>query len=226
MSEPLQRTDAWRQDRAGKLTASCFKDIMDYSEPEPGEIWKSGPRKGQLKQPVSSAARDKKMLSLAFERTSRKPVHEIFGAALTWGTEVESYALSAFEVATGLVIQPASFVTHPDYPFIGSSADGFIGKDGGIECKCPHDEAVHIRTILEGMPEQHMAQVQGAMFVTGRKWWYFISYDPRAEEPFRLYYERVERDDEYIERLKNGLLKFEGELQDVVKRLEKRMGLL
>ncbi|MCT9071225.1 YqaJ viral recombinase family protein [Cupriavidus gilardii] len=51
---------------------------------------------------------------------------------------------------------------------------------GGIEIKSPHDEGVHINTWLNGMPEEHMPQVQGNMLVTGRQWWDFISYDPQC----------------------------------------------
>jgi predicted phage-related endonuclease len=220
--ETLQRNDSWRNARAGVITASRFKDVMEFSEPDPGEVFKSGPRKGQSKPFISSAARDKYMRELCFERLSGKPVHEVTGMALRWGTEVEMYSLSAFEVETGLVVQPACFVTHPEYPFIGCSADGLIGKDGGCENKSPHDEAVHIRTMLEGMPEDHVWQVQGCMFVTGRKWWEFISYDPRAAEAYRLYHQRIERDEEAIRRLKDGIIRFEAELSLMVATLQRK----
>lgn len=221
MSEPLQRTTEWRQARCGVITASRFVDVMAFTDPEPGERYKSGPRKGQEKLPTSTAARDKYLRELCFERLSGQPVHEIFGQALRWGTEVEQYALEAFELETGLIIQPAEFVTSTEYPFIGASADGLIGLDGGVENKAPHDEAVHIQTMDEGMPQNHMPQVQGAMLVTGRQWWEFISYDPRQAEPYRLYHERIERDEEYIAKLLTGILRFEEELQAMVNRLKK-----
>ena len=218
----LQRTPEWRDERAGKITASRFADVMAFTDPEPGSVYKSGPRKGQPKLPTSTATRDKYMRELCFERLSGKPVHEISGMALRWGAEVESYALSAFELETGLVVQPACFVTHAEYKFIGCSADGLIGKDGGVENKAPHDEAVHIQTMLEGMPDNHIPQVQGCMLVTGRKWWEFISYDPRAGENYRLYHQRIERDEEYIAKLKDGIMRFEAELQLMVATLQQK----
>ncbi|ALD90309.1 exonuclease [Cupriavidus gilardii CR3] len=205
MSEPLQRTEDWRKARAGKITASRFVDVI--------AIKRDG---------APTAARAKYMRELAFERLSGEPMHEVGGKALTWGTEVEQYAREAFELETGLIVEPAQFVTHPDYPFIGCSADGLIGKDGGYESKCPMDESVHIQTWLEGMPRDHMAQVQGCMFVTGRKWWEFTSYDPRACERLRLYHERIERDEGFIANLEAALLQFEAELQQMVAELERK----
>jgi hypothetical protein len=91
-----------------------------------------------------------------------------------------------------------------------------IDDDGGLEGKCPHDEAVHILTWLEGMPEDHMPQVQGCMFVTGRKWWDFTSFDPRQTASHRLYIQRVYRDDDYIANLEKQILQFEMELRAMV----------
>lgn len=205
MSEPLQRTEDWRRARAGKITASRFTDVIALK------------RDG-----TPTAARAKYMRELAFERLSGEPMHEIGGKALTWGTEVEQYAREAFELETGLIVEPAEFVTHPEYPFIGCSADGLIGKAGGYESKCPMDEAVHIQTWLEGMPDDHLPQVQGCMFVTGRQWWCFTSYDPRACDRLRLYHQRIDRDEGYIAMLKDRLRQFETELQQMIAELERR----
>jgi hypothetical protein len=60
------------------------------------------------------------------------------------------------------------------------------------------------------------------MLVTGRKWWEFISYDPRAGENYRLYHQRIERDEEYIAKLKDGIMRFEAELQLMVATLQQK----
>lgn len=88
--------------------------------------------------------------------------------------------------------------------------------------KCPHDEQVHIKTILTGMPEEHIGQVQGNMLVTGRQWWDFVSYDPRQRENLRLYVQRIERDEAFIQKLLIGLLQFNAEVEAMVDALEKR----
>lgn len=222
MSEFIEQgTDAWRLARAGKVTASRFIDAIDITQPEPGAVFKSGPRKGQLKLPTSSAARNKYLREIVFERLSAAPTHEVGGYATRWGSDVEAYGKEAFELETGLIVMPGQFVTHPAYDFIGCSPDGLIGQTGGYESKCPMDEAVHINTWLCGMPEEHKPQVQGCMLVTGRLWWEFISYDPRVAERFRLFHQRIERDTAYIDGvLLPGLLQFEKEVQQMIAELE------
>jgi len=224
MSDVIEQgTDAWRLARAGKITASRFGDAIALTDVQPGEVFKSGPRKGQPKLSTSTAARNKYMREIVFERLSLAPTHEVGGYATRWGSDVESFGKEVFELETGYIVLPGHFVTHPKYPFIGCSPDGLIGADGGYESKCPMDEAVHINTWLCGMPEEHKPQVQGCMLVTGRLWWEFVSYDPRVAARFRLFHQRIERDNEYIDKvLLPGLLQFEQEAQSMIEQLEAR----
>jgi predicted phage-related endonuclease len=200
-----QRSEAWHMARAGKITASCFVDCI--------AVTKAG---------KPTAARGTYMRKLAFERLAGIPVHEIGGKALNWGAEVEGPAVQTYELVSGNIVTPSEFLVHPKYAFIGGSPDGLVSHDGGIEIKSPHDEGVHINTWLNGMPEEHMPQVQGNMFVTGRAWWDFISYDPRQCERLRLYVQRIPRDDAYIADLAAGLLQFEAELQQMLVELDRK----
>jgi len=217
-----QRSEAWRELRAGKLTASCFGDAIDIADAEPGAVYKSGPRKGQPKLPESSAARNTYMRVVAFERTSGIPKHEIGAKSLNWGIDVEPFAREAYELETGNIVTQSTFIVHPQFDFIGCSPDGLVGTLGGIEMKCPHDEQVHIKTMLEGMPKEHLPQVQGGMLCTGRAWWDFVSYDPRQKENLRLYVQRIERDEAFIQKLLTGLLQFNAEVEAMIRQLEKR----
>lgn len=205
MNAPEQRTDGWRQERAGCLTASTFKDILALKRG-------GGP----------TAERAKLMRVKAFERLAGIPQHELGGKALSWGRDLEDPANEAYMIETGGVIVASPFLVHPKYPFIGASPDGLVSTDGGVEMKCPHDEAVHIQTWLEGMPTDHIAQVQGNLMVTGRQWWDFISYDPRMSAPWRLYVQRIPRDDAYINNLLTALLQFETELREMVNTLRQK----
>jgi hypothetical protein len=55
---------------------------------------------------------------------------------------------------------------------------------------------VQLDTILSGgYPPEHKAQVQGSLWITGRKWWDFCSYSPDMPGKLRLYIFRVERDE-------------------------------
>jgi hypothetical protein len=218
-----QRTTDWRLDRAGKITASRFIDAIAMSE---GGYYASGPKKGQPKPIVPLAKRTSYMRELAFERTAQMARHEVNGKSLEWGRDVEGHAQEAYQLQSGNTVRPSPFVLHPKYTFIGCSPDGLVDDDcdgrGGTESKCPFSEEVHIRTWLEGVPQDHIPQVQGCMFVTERDWWDFISYDPRQAPELRLYVQRVYRDDAYIAHLERSLLQFEVELQGMVKRLLSR----
>jgi len=221
MSDTEQRTEAWFAARCGRITASRFKDAIDIPE-DAGQPYKSGPRKGQPR-PRSSQARDTYMREIVFERRSQQSVHQIGGRSLTWGTEVEPYIWEAFELQTGLMVRPGGFVTHEKYPFLGASPDALISSTAGGESKAPYSEAVHLQTILNGMPEDHVDQVQGGMLVTGLQGWYFCSYDPRQAEADRLYIQYVKRDERYIQEvLLPGLLQFEAEVQQLMKQLDRR----
>lgn len=200
-----QRSEEWFAARAGRITASCFVDVI--------AVTKAG---------TPTAARSKYMRSLAFERLAGVAKVGPSARSLEWGTEAETFAGPAYEVESGNVIRPAAFMTHPKYPFIGGSPDGLVSIDGLVEIKCPHDETVHVLTLLEGMPAEHMPQVQGNLLVTGRKWADFISYDPRQSERFRLFVQRVPRDDAYCNKLLAALLQFEAELKQMVATIEKK----
>lgn len=66
------------------------------------------------------------------------------------------------------------------------------------------------------MPEEHIPQIQGCMFVTGRKWWDFISFDSRQDEECQLYIETIYRDEDYIANLHKELVQFNLELNRMV----------
>lgn len=194
-----QGTPEWHQERCGKITASRFADVL--------AVLKSG---------KPSEARAKYMREIVFEVISSTPIESINAAALSWGKDIEMYAREAYELYTGNIITTSGFTLSLENKNIGSSPDGLVDDDGGIEIKCPKSESVHIQTLLEGMPQEHYAQVQGNMYVTGRKWWDFVSFDPRQSEGFRIYIERINRDEEYIEKLKSGLESFWTEVCETV----------
>lgn len=207
MNEIEQRSDEWHEQRRGLITASRFADVIAV---------------GRNGKPLK--AREDYMLELLHERTSGQPKQPISSRSLTWGTEVEEFARKAYELETGLLVADAGFIVHPAHPFIGGSPDGLVGSDGLIEIKSPHDEKVHLRTWLCSMPSDHTPQVQGNLMCSERLWLDFISYDPRSGEPYRLYIQRIERDDDYINNtLLPGLLQFEKELQALESELHKKL---
>lgn len=191
-----QGSDNWLRDRAGHATASCFADILAVSKRD--------------NKPLK--ARDDYLMKLVVERITGEPVESAASFSMQWGTDCEPYARAEYEMQTGNIVREVGFMKSQIHSWLGASSDGLVGADGGIEIKCPHNSAVHLKTWRDGMPEEHIPQVQGQMFVLGLQWTDFCSYDPRMPANLKLYVQRVQRDEAYIKDLENQILNFLAEV--------------
>lgn len=214
-----QRTEEWFAERAGRITASRMNDVMAF-DPDPG-FYKSGPRKGQPRE-ADSKARTDYILQLAAERLTGVPRKQVKAAALTWGREQEQFAVNAYEMKRGVIVTEAGFTLHPRFDFIGASPDFLVDDDGGGEIKCPESSEVHLETLLNGLPPEHIEQIQGGLWVTDRRWWDFVSFHPHFPEARRTYIQRVSRDDVYIAKLESACLSLEQAVQAIVARVMPR----
>lgn len=212
-----QRSEEWFAERAGKITASRMHDVMLPRDREP---FKSGPRKGQSKPPPKALT--DYAFQLAAERLTSRPRKQIKGAALQWGRDVEPAAVAAYQAETGVIVTTCGFFHHPKYDFIGASPDFLVDDDGGGEIKSPESSEVHLETLLVGLPPEHIEQIQGGLWVTGRQWWDFVSYHPDFPPEFRLYIQRVQRDDAYIDQLEDACLALEADVQTILSQLQQR----
>lgn len=191
-----QRTDDWFSARLGILTGTTFKDCLS---------------KGEVRKTL--------ILTKVAEILTQEWT-EISGAALTWGTENESHARLAYEFATGHTVSEAGMIFREDSPWIAISPDGLVGDDGGVEIKCPYTSREHARHMLYGLPAGYKAQVQGALWVTGRDWWDFVSYDPRMPPAYQLYIDRITPDQKYIGDLSDAVISAANEIADKLERLQ------
>lgn len=92
------------------------------------------------------------------------------------GTELEPKARLAFEIVHGDVKQ-VGFAYKDKRKVIGCSPDGLHPK-AGLEIKVP-EPINHMAYYLRGeCPKKYLPQVQGSMWVTGLKQWYFVSWNP------------------------------------------------
>ena len=84
---------------------------------------------------------------------------------------------------------------------IGGTPDGYIGKDGLIEVKCPYNGGNHLQTLLKGeiYNREYLYQIQGYLMITGRQWCDFVTYDPDLPKGLDLSINRIERDESVIE---------------------------
>ena len=197
-----QGTQEWLDVRKGVITGSRFKDIVTPAKAEQSKSSKSY------------------MYELIAERMGAT-VSFFQNEHMQRGNELEPDARTAYEFIKDVTVNEVGFCLH-DNKLIGVSPDGLIGEDGGIEIKCPK-ETTHISYLDNGgLPLIYKPQVQGSMWVTGRKWWDFMSYHP-VLPPLII---RVYRDEDYISKMENGIVKFSEDMIILEKKLkEKYIGL-
>lgn len=199
---PAQRTDGWHTQRCGILTGSRIKDVLAVSK-----------RDGKPLQ-----ARQDYLVEKVCEILTGAPASKFQNEAMRWGVEQEPAALEAYQERTGRIVTAAGLCMHPTLDYIGASPDGLM-VDRGLEIKCPWNTANHIGAILDGMPPEHMAQIQCAMWVCDLPQYDFASYDPRMPANLRLYVQTIPRDDIFIATMANECAKFWGEVCAMVSRL-------
>ena len=197
-----QRTDSWFEARLGRATASNFGKVL--AKIKTGE----------------AADRRNYRAQLVIERLTGNRQEGYSNAAMQWGTEQEPFARIAYMADRGMDVQEAGFIQHETL-MAGCSPDGLIGADGLIEIKCPVS-ATHIETLkTQHMPIEHMAQVQGQMWIAGRDWCDFVSYDPRMPDKLQMFVQRIPRDEQYIKALAFEIERFLEEVAAEVTALRK-----
>jgi len=185
-----QGTDEWFASRLGKITASEFANVL-----------------------CKGAGRGTYMLRLAAERLTGITQSTFSNSAMEWGTEHEGDAREYYETVGLCEVQQVGFVIFDEW--IGGSPDGLVGEDGLLEIKCPNS-STHITNILKDkMPPKYVPQVQGLLWITGREWCDFVSYDPRVTS-YSFFCKRIFRDDEKINILSEAANKFKTELQGII----------
>ena len=208
LSTDVQRDGAWFAARAGRATASRFKDVL-----------------AKLKNGAPAAARQNYLMDVVTERLTGSPVTHFTTTAMTWGTDLEEIAKVAYADYIRVGVDETGFWTH-DTMMAGDSPDGLVNWEGLVEIKCPFNSANHVATWRDGMPDEHMAQIQGQLWITGRDWCDFVSFDPRMPGALRLYVQRIERDDDYIASLETEVRSFLTDVDAMVSSLMNKAQLI
>lgn len=199
----VQGTEAWRQARLGRVTASRIADVVAKT--------KSG----------WGAMRFNYMADLIAERLTGEAVEGFKSAAMQRGTDTEPQARAEYEFFRDVEVIEAGFVEHPTIAMAGASPDGFVGDDGLIELKCPLTKT-HIDTLLgSSLDGTYVKQIQWQLACTGRAWCDFVSFDPRMPEDLRLFVRRVPRDAEMIVELEAAVVEFLAEVDAKVEQLRR-----
>lgn len=184
----LQRSEDWHSERCGKVTASRVKDLN------------AKPTKGKALNALG--------LTILAERLTGVQKEFFTTAAMQWGIDNESHAITAYENATGVFVVGTGLIDHPFIEMFGASPDGLVGKDGQLEVKCP-DTTTHLNTLLtRQIPDEYIPQITCQLACTRREWCDFVSYDPRLELDLQIIIIRVFAKDLAIETLEQDVRKF------------------
>ena len=180
----------------GKITPSRFADVMTSGRGS--EKWG--------KTAIAYAQ------EVALERIGvQRP--EVFAYALNWGNEHEEAAIGAFIEDYHLFVEPCNVIQSHELEYVAGTPDGLVSDKFIIEVKCPYNPVNHLANLRNGEQiKDYMYQIQGYLWLTGRKLCYFISYDPRFPEQYQLSVHYVKRDQELIDTLKQRIIDFEAEL--------------
>jgi putative phage-type endonuclease len=192
VTDVQQGSEEWKTLRLGKITASRVSQVMGKS-------------------------RQNFLAIIAAERIS-KQAESFTNAAMQWGIDTEPFAREAYEARNGVKVVQVGFCLHPTIKDAGASPDGLVGDDGLIEIKCPNT-STHVGTLIDQKaPTKYIPQMQFQLACTVRQWCDFVSFDPRIEQSF--FQIRVERDNEYIEKMEKEVSEFLEEVDRLVNQIQ------
>lgn len=187
-----QGTPEWHAARVGVITASKFRDAVDVTQKG----------KPTSKSTLYGA-------QVAVERISGEPCDEVFNSwQMKRGQEHEPFARLEYEAQTGNLASESGIVLTDDRLF-GYSTDGLIGDDGLIEIKSLVSAIGVLEMWRDRDLSEYMHQIQGGLWITGRKWCDFVMYAPQLESVGKqLFCQRVERDEKFIDEMVGQLMQF------------------
>jgi len=168
-----QRTEEWFRLRRGKMTASQAQCIASNGRGFESYIY-----------------------SIVAEKHSNSNDENYINKDMQRGIDLEGQARMVYELENSKVDE-VGFVEMDKY--VGCSPDGLIGKNAGLEIKCPNDTN-YCRILANGQNEintGYIWQCQMSLLVTGRKFWDLAFYNPNFKQDlivFKLFPDKLKFD--------------------------------
>ena len=179
-----QASESWFQLRLGIPTASRFSDIVTS--------------KGN---PSKSA--DKYMDQLLAEYLAGQPFDmEETTHWMKRGNELEPEARKWYEFRKDTEVKQVGFIME-DHGRYGGSPDGLVGEKGILEIKCVKHNTM-VNCYRGRHHKKYTQQVQGNLWLAERAYCDFVAYNP----VMKTFMTRIQRDDEFIVKLKREVLRF------------------
>lgn len=187
-----QGSDDWHQLRCGIATASEFNIILRDGE--------------------TSKTLNEYRLKKAGEILTGQPAESYSNWHHERGKMHEPLAREAFVDNFGVELDRIGFVKNE---FAGCSPDSLIRPDGGLETKSMLPHLLIPILVKQAFPPQFKAQCQGNIWICECDWWYLAIFWPGLP----LYVQRIYRDEQYIARLKDAVIKFNDEVAEIVEHI-------
>lgn len=193
----VQNTDEWHAARCGLLTASAVGKLLTPT----------------LKIADNATSRGLVLL-LASERITGRTEPTALSDAMWRGVEDEPHARDSYAEHFAAVAECGLVVRDEGGVRIGYSPDGLVGADGLIEIKSRAPK-LQVATILaDAVPDEHIAQIQCGLLVSGREWCDYVSYS--AGMP--LWTKRVLPDAAWQDAILLAAEQFEASMADALER--------
>ena len=168
---------------------------------------------------AEAVGRYKYKVKLVAERLTQTAGESFTNAAMEWGIEQEQFACIEYEASRNVFVERTGFWLHPTISWIGVSPDRLVGDEGLIEVKCPNT-TTHLGYLFENkIPADYYKQIQCQLWVTGRQWCDFVSYDPRLPKRNQLLIVRTERDESLIKEMEAETIQFLSEVNQLIIKL-------
>ena len=196
----IQGTPEWHDLRRGVLTSTAIKTLITPT--------------GKLSDNDKTRAH---VYEVAAQRITGRTEDSYLSFDMMRGhmEEILSRDLYAKHYAP---VTECGFITNNSLGFtVGYSPDGLVGEDGIIEIKSAK-EKIQVQRITDGViPQEHYAQVQTGLWVTGRKWCDFISYS----NGMKMMVVRVNADHDYHALIEQAAKAFEAKVLEVIAAYER-----
>jgi hypothetical protein len=125
---------------------------------------------------------------LIVERIYGRAVNNPTNQYMKDGSDREPFARMIYEAEHQVAVELVGFALHPTWDWYGSSPDGLVGDDGGLELKCPAEMTHDAYSMnIDLLVEEYKGQVLGNMICfPEREWWDLVSFQPYAPDPIKL----------------------------------------
>ena len=197
ISDILQGSEQWFQEKIGKPSASnASKIITNDGKP--------------------SKQAEGYMYELAAEIITGRKEEGYKNQNMIEGNEREEESRLFFELSNDVKVEKVGVIYKDEDRKFLCSPDGIINREYGLELKNVLPKT-QVKYLLDNkLPSEYFGQIQFSLYVTGFKFWMFMSYVPLMK-PLII---RVNRDEAFLANLDVELKLFCEKLEEIVNKIK------